>query len=112
MRPCTQCGRCCIDPDFMERLGISDEDMDRWRREKRGDILAQVSNERGWQAPGRCVFLHGAGGGAQSCSIYHTRPATCREYPLAIVHMLSVDCEMLEPGDTDADVALFMARRA
>lgn len=95
----------------MERLGVSDEDMARWRREGRTDILEQVSAERGWLAPGRCVFLRDTGTGAQSCSIYDTRPETCREYPLGIVHMQSVDCEMLEPGDTDADVARFMGRR-
>jgi len=94
----------------MERLGISDEDMDRWRREGRQDILEQVADERGWLTLARCAFLLDAGNGVETCTIYHTRPQTCREYPLGIVHMQSVDCEMLEPGDTDADVASFMAR--
>lgn len=111
MKPCTQCGRCCTNPDFMERLGISDEDMDRWRREGRQDILAKVSKERGWRDAKPCAFLLDVGNGVHTCSIYQTRPETCREYPIATVHMRFVDCEMLEPGDTDADVARFMGRK-
>lgn len=93
----------------MERIGISKSDTDRWEREGRSDIVAQVGEYAGWRNPGPCPFLAAADAKRQVCSIYETRPATCREYPLAIGHMQWVDCDMLEPGDTDQDVARFMA---
>ena len=110
MRSCTQCGRCCINPHFMESLGISEEDEARWREQGRDDILAKVNNQMGWLEPGPCPFAHEMGDGRYSCAIYDTRPGTCRDYPIAVIHMEFVDCEMLEPGDTDADVARFMGR--
>lgn len=109
-RSCTQCGRCCTNADFMERIGISAPDMERWRRENRTDILAQVSELSGWREPGACPFLVATNNGRFGCSIYETRPETCREYPFAVDHMRFVNCEMLEPGDTDAHVAGFMGR--
>ncbi len=94
----------------MERLGISDADMARWRQEGRQDILAQVDKQRGWRETDPCPFLLDVGNDVHTCTIYDTRPETCQEYPIATIHMKFVDCEMLEPGDTDADVARFMGR--
>lgn len=93
----------------MERIGISEPDLDRWRRQGRTDILAEVGDQSGWREPGPCPFLAAAGAGRFGCSIYETRPATCREYPMAVSHMRFVDCEMLEPDDTDLHVTRFMA---
>lgn len=109
-KSCTQCGRCCTNADFMERIGISKPDTDRWQREGRTDILARLGEDAGWKSAGPCPFLVPAGDQRLVCSIYETRPATCREYPMAVAHMRWVDCEMLEPGDTDEDVARFMAK--
>lgn len=94
----------------MERIGISEPDLVRWRREGRADILAEVGDYSGWLKPGACPFLKPAPLGRLTCSIYETRPETCREYPMAVAHMAYVDCEMLEPGDTDQHVARFMGR--
>lgn len=94
----------------MESLGITDEDMDRWRQEGREDILAKVNHQMGWLKPGPCPFALEIGDDRYTCAIYATRPETCREYPIAVIHMKFVDCEMLEPGDTDADVSRFMGR--
>ena len=94
----------------MERIGISEPDIARWTREGRLDILGEVSELSGWRTPGPCPFLVPIGAGRYSCSIYDTRPETCREYPLAASHMRFVDCEMLEPGDTDQHIARFMGR--
>lgn len=96
----------------MESIGISDADTARWEREGRTDILAEVSQYCGWVKPGPCPFLGAVGDNRFACQIYETRPETCREYPLATCHMEFVDCEMLEPGDTDEDVARFMGRIA
>lgn len=94
----------------MLRIGISEVDTSRWHREGRADILAQVSEYSGWLNEGPCPFLAASVDGRRGCGIYETRPETCREYPLAVGHMLYVDCDMLEPGDTDQDVARFMGR--
>lgn len=94
----------------MESLGISAGDTSRWEREGRTDILAQVGPYSSWRNPGPCPFLVAADDGRRVCGIYETRPETCREYPLAVGHMEFVDCEMLEPGDTDEHIARFMGR--
>ncbi len=94
----------------MERIVIGASDIARWKTEARLDILSQLGEQSGWRTPGPCPFVAAQPNGRFACSIYETRPATCREYPLAVDHMRFVDCEMLEPGDTDQHVAEFMAR--
>lgn len=94
----------------MERIVIASSDISRWRAQDRGDILAELGEQSGWLTPGPCPFVVALPGDRYTCSIYETRPDTCREYPLAVDHMRFVDCEMLEPGDTDQDIAAFMAR--
>lgn len=112
-KPCTLCGKCCTNEDFMERIGISAPDTDRWKSEGRNDILAKVSIYSGWVDPGPCPFLADADAkGRRICSIHETRPLTCREYPLFVDHMRYVDCEMLEPGDTDETITRFMQAAA
>ena len=116
MKPCTQCGRCCQNPDFMMRLGVSTEDTERWQREGRDDILAWVDRGNVWINPTTregetvCPFVRKAEGHELwDCTIHDTRPETCRAYPFHVAHMKFVDCEMLDEGDTDADVERFMA---
>lgn len=92
----------------MERLAICSEDVARWKSEQRDDILANLGEQSAWRAPGACPFIAELSPGRYACSIYDTRPLTCRDYPLAINHMEFVRCEMLEPGDTDETVATFM----
>ena len=125
MKPCTQCGRCCTNSDFMGSLTASGDDVKRWRREGRDDILSWVQVLAGennpfgdlWISPRtgneaqRCPFVRKIRGQERyTCTIYETRPETCQQYPMAVDHMKTVRCEMLEPGDTDADVAAFMGR--
>ncbi len=111
-KPCTQCGRCCTNADFMERIGISAPDVARWKSQGRTDILAMLNDVSGWRDPGPCPFLVADGPNRYNCSIYETRPQTCREYPIAVDHMRVVNCEMLEPNDTDQHIAEFMGRPA
>lgn len=94
----------------MERIGISAPDTARWKRQGRLDILAKVSELSGWTEAGPCPFLVAVSPDRYGCAIYDTRPETCREYPFAVDHMRFVDCEMLEPGDTDQHIASFMGR--
>lgn len=94
----------------MERIGISEPDIARWKLQGRTDILAQINEQSGWQQAGPCPFVVAVAPNRYTCSIYDTRPATCREYPIAVDHMRFVDCEMLEPDDTDRHIARFMGR--
>lgn len=85
---CRRCGACC----FVHFAAyVTDEDIDRWRREGREDILdflrkdellwagdRLVSSESGTSLQ-RCPFLR-IEGSRCSCAIYETRPRTCREF--------------------------------
>ncbi len=85
---CRRCGRCCL-ADF--NAYIKSEDIDRWKEEQRNDILAVLEQEHGvWMGDhlvssvtgrnlGGCPFF-AFDGRTYSCSIYETRPATCRRY--------------------------------
>ena len=93
MKPCTQCGKCCTNPDYMGSLMATGEDVKRWVREARGDILQWVaqlgpdSNPYGdlWISPRtdleatRCPFVRKLGN-KYHCRIYDTRPQVCRDY--------------------------------
>lgn len=49
-----------------------------------------------------CPWLHDLQGqGIYTCSIHDIRPEVCRDYPIDIDQMISLDCEMLEEGDLD-----------
>jgi Fe-S-cluster containining protein len=94
----------------MEHFSASDTDIARWTAEGREDILAKVGKPSGWIEPGPCPFAAPIAGNRYTCTIYATRPLVCRDYPSAVDHMKYVNCEMLEPGDTDETVARFMAQ--
>ena len=94
----------------MERLGITAGDVSRWKAQNRSDILAELGAQSGWRAAGPCPFAVNVGPGRITCAIYDTRPLVCRDYPFAVAHMEFVDCEMLEPGDTDQTVIDFMRK--
>lgn len=104
----------------MGSMSASAEDVERWRREDRFEILdwcdvnflgsadLWINQFTGKEAE-RCPFVRKVRNQPRYiCTIYETRPAVCREYPIHVSHMESIGCEMLEPGDTDADVARFM----
>ncbi|OGP66419.1 MAG: hypothetical protein A2W27_02885 [Deltaproteobacteria bacterium RBG_16_44_11] len=85
---CLRCGKCC----FVDLTAYArEEDYDRWRAEKRYDILSiieyrhlvwagdrMISTETG-DYPRECPFLYNVGKELR-CSIYETRPLVCREY--------------------------------
>lgn len=86
--PCLRCGKCCL-ANFTAYT--TDEDLIRWRREDRREILQviahshliwvgdhMISAEDGHYAQG-CPFLL-ADGSRWLCSIYDTRPQVCRAY--------------------------------
>jgi uncharacterized protein len=93
--PCTNCGKCCTNPSFMGTLSATGDDVKRWRRERRHDILrfASVLGDRAdpyadlWvdEETGnereRCPFVRKVRGqNRYLCTIYETRPKVCRDY--------------------------------
>jgi len=85
---CRRCGKCC----FVNMISYAREgDFERWRREKREDILKVMENWHLLWAGDRmassetgvfsqtCPFLIDEGG-KFSCAIYETRPQVCREF--------------------------------
>ena len=85
---CQRCGRCCL-ADLIAY--ITNEDIQRWKQEKRDDILRVIEHEHGVWAGDHFISsrtgetLHGCpfysfDGSRFGCSIYETRPGTCRRY--------------------------------
>ncbi len=81
---CVACGACCAEASD-GRVLVSADDLVRWRREGRGDLVeATVDGHFGERAfastpDGDCVHLERRGGRAV-CRIYETRGETCREF--------------------------------
>lgn len=85
---CKRCGKCCLAHLIVY---LNDDDIDRWKREKRDDILHIIEhNLPVWAGDhlisagnGRylycCPFFEWQGKSGR-CSIYETRPRVCREY--------------------------------
>lgn len=126
MKACTQCGRCCTNADFMGSMEATEDDVTRWVKHRRYDILRfvdlvrpdgaficadlWVDNQTGNDRK-RCPFVRKVRSQDRyTCTIYETRPEVCREFPHHVSQMEFVNCEMLERGDTDADVDVFMGR--
>jgi Fe-S-cluster containining protein len=92
--PCTNCGKCCTKPSFMQGLGATGDDVKRWRREKRYDILrfawvlgppddpyADLWIDERLEERERCPFVRKVRGeNRYLCRIYETRPQVCRDY--------------------------------
>lgn len=85
---CQRCGRCCL-ADF--RAYVTDDDIQRWKREQRRDILHILTGESTfWQGdrlvsadsgkPRRGCPFFDFDAEQFGCAIYDTRPAACRKY--------------------------------
>lgn len=105
--PCTQCGKCCTNDRYMLNLTAEGEDVLRWRREGRVDILRFVEVIGPPESPyadlwidqdsgderSRCPFVQQIEGTKKfTCTIYETRPQICRQYepwsPLTICEVV------------------------
>lgn len=85
---CKRCGNCCRTYLFAY---VTEEDLKRWKREGREDILHILENQapvwagdrlissRTGQTLDSCPFFTWDGKRA-TCTIHETRPAVCREY--------------------------------
>lgn len=103
MKPCNQCGKCCI--NYSDGgLSATPEELEMWEL-FRPDIYSYVKKGEIWFDPKtdqqltRCPWLQQANDGKYICDIYHDRPEDCRHYPVTIEQMLKDECEMLEVQD-------------
>ena len=101
MKPCNQCGKCCL--QYADGgLVATRAEIERWEID-RPDIFAFVRDGEIWFAPGgdrlqRCPWLVGDAA-PYSCAIYADRPEDCRSYPANLEDMERDGCEMLEASD-------------
>ena len=113
MKPCNQCGKCCI--NYSDGgLSATAEELGLWEA-MRPDISRYVRNGLIWMDPDsgeqltRCPWLieeQQASRSVYSCAIYFDRPDDCRHYPVTVEQMAKDDCEMLELKDlTDLNQA-------
>jgi Fe-S-cluster containining protein len=103
---CRQCGQCCIDLDYRNELTA--EDVDRWKKAGRDDILKWIGTARHpdgrgsyqiWVIPGTnrfaesCPFLEFQSTcNRWTCRIHDIKPAICRNYPVSRKHGLMTGC--------------------
>jgi Fe-S-cluster containining protein len=85
--PCTQCGKCCLSVF----IPVTDEDMERWKREGKEEIVRAMEHSKTvWAGDiiissedGKILFtcpLLRWEGRYYTCTIYEERPSVCREY--------------------------------
>lgn len=91
---CKKCGKCCI--KYCSTFSATENDIKRWKKEKRLDIISYVSfmdpnktwgdlffnPKTGEEIFGRCPFLRKDNNKiTYHCQIHTTKPDVCRNYP-------------------------------
>jgi Fe-S-cluster containining protein len=106
---CTRCGHCCLKLHDAYCTSIDMEDVQRWRKEKRWDILewVHIMNVGGeelfadiWFSPTtgeeatRCPWLRKLPNkNIYKCRIHETKPSHCRNFPKSKKHALTTGCK-------------------
>lgn len=106
MKPCNQCGKCCI--NYSDGgLSATSSEIDYWDN-FRPDIFSYVQKGNIWVSPEtgkqlkRCPWLRQSDNqNIYTCAIYHDRPEDCQHYPVTIDQMVEDECEMLERRDLE-----------
>ena len=111
---CTACGKCCTQAHYMRSLPASADDVARWRREEREDILEYldvvgIELYELWFKDGEplqdCPFVKKKRGkNIYQCAIYETRPEVCRKYPVKARQMVELGCEIVGEIERVADL--------
>ena len=108
---CRRCGHCCLNLNAFATCA-SEEDVERWAREGRDDILEWVvpvalgdvvvaydvwlDPETGEDVD-RCPWLQKLPDADQySCRIQDTKPELCRDYPVSREHAERTGCPGIE----------------
>ena len=96
---CIQCGQCCLELSDAYSTTAYEEDMDRWEKERRWDILDYVVGSDLWISPRtgqdvtRCPWLRKLPKKNEYiCRIHNTKPRQCRDYPKSKKHALQTGC--------------------
>ncbi|MFC1505073.1 YkgJ family cysteine cluster protein [Thermodesulfobacteriota bacterium] len=100
---CQQCGHCCLSLPDAYNTFVLDEDVNRWQREGRSDILAHVTRHpfctTAWTDPQTgellpaCPWLRkGSRTGNFVCAIHTTKPRHCADYPHTKRHAFNTGC--------------------
>ncbi|MGA2972901.1 MAG: YkgJ family cysteine cluster protein [Candidatus Bathyarchaeia archaeon] len=83
---CKRSGDCCV--IHLGSFEATDEDIVRWKRQGRVDILKHIAidstdphNRHGVFVTKSCPFLKREETGLYSCAIHETKPFYCRIYP-------------------------------
>lgn len=104
MRPCNQCGKCCVKYSN-GGLSVTTEEVDMWVL-FRPDIADYVKDGKIWMQPetGKAIDLCPwlriqPDTKLYTCDIYYDRPDDCKYYPVTIKQMVDDECEMLEAKD-------------
>jgi len=106
---CVQCGHCCLDLFDAYCTTVNIEDINRWQKEDRWDILQWISlfefdGEEAfgdlWISPNtgeeviRCPWLRKLPlKDTYKCRIHETKPSHCRNYPKSKKHALTTGCK-------------------
>lgn len=89
--PCRPCANCCTNVI----IRVKEEDILRWKKENRQDILLcleEISPGAVFmirKKNGECIFLTEKG-----CSIHSTRPKVCRDFPKNKAHAEKFSCKL------------------
>jgi Fe-S-cluster containining protein len=96
---CIQCGHCCLELDAYSTTA-HEEDILKWQKEGRWDILEYVVAGDLWISPrtdrdvNRCPWLRKLPNkNRYICRIHDTKPKHCREYPKSKKHALRTGCK-------------------
>jgi Fe-S-cluster containining protein len=90
---CMSCRRCCI----LSEIRLIPEDIVRWKKEERLDILLSINSLLGESRQlikkknsDECIFLTEEG-----CKIHDTKPYICRKFPTSGKHAEAFDCKLI-----------------
>lgn len=97
---CIQCGNCCLYLSDSCCTTAYEEDMLRWEKEGRWDILDYIVAKDLWISPRtgedvtRCPWLRKLPAKEKYiCRIHDTKPTHCKDYPKSKKHALQTGCK-------------------
>jgi Fe-S-cluster containining protein len=92
---CKSCKKCCIGTE----IRLIPEDIERWKKEDRLDILLDIDSLFGESRQlikkdknNECIFLLEGGG----CEIQSTKPYICRKFPVSRKQAMLFECRLVD----------------
>lgn len=91
---CSSCAECCIGTD----IRLTSEDIERWKKENRLDILLSIGSLMGESRQlikkknsNDCIFLQED----NSCKIHDTKPEICKRFPSSLAQAELFNCKLI-----------------